>query len=447
MAEQLQWSVREVLIDNDLSASRYSKRKRPQYERLLALIESRQITGVLAWHPDRLHRQPTELERYITTAEHYEVSTHTVQAGQWDLSTPAGRLNARTVGNFAAYESEHRSERVKAAAKQRAARGGWSGGRRCYGWEPDGRTPRESEATELVSAAEQIAAGVPLRAIVADLNRRAVSTTTGRSPWSSKTLREAILAPRHAGYVTHRGEIQHGVDADWPAIVPPELWHKAHDILTDPARRTNHVGGTVKWLGSGIYICGVCGSANHMRARVTTDGRKRYRCGNRIKGEPTQHVGRDARLLDSLVERLVVARLSLPDVVDALGQRQNGVDVDALRVEMGQCHSRLSESTDMYASGAINATQLTTITASVTAQIKKIEDAMASGVSDSPLAVFASANDPERVWFGPGGPDGDRTGGLPLGVRRDILRRLCDVTVLPAPPGPFRPECIRVTWR
>lgn len=446
LAKRLGWEVREVFVDNDLSASTYSKRKRPQYERLLARIEAGEVKGVVAWHPDRLHRQPTELERYIALAEQHGVTTHTVQAGQWDLSTPAGRLNARTVGNFAAYEAEHRSERVKAAAKQRAARGGWSGGRRCYGWEPDGKTPRESEAAELRAAAEQIAAGVSLRAIVADLNTRGVKTTTGRKPWVSTTLRDTLMAPRHAGYVAYHGEIQE-TQADWPAIIPPDLWHAVQTVLNDESRRTNYVGGTVKWLGSLLYRCGVCGSSEHMRARVTTGGRKRYRCGNRIKGDPVTHVGRDARLLDRLVENLIVARLSQPEVIEALSPGVTHVDMESLRNELADNRARLTEAADLYATRSISAAQLASITATLNARIADIEAEMASGVSDSPLAVFATAEDPALIWFGAGGPDGDRSGGLPLGIKRDILRKLCDVTIHPAPSGPFRPEFITVDWR
>lgn len=447
LAERLDWEVLNVFVDNDISASKYSKRRRPAYEKLLGSIEAGEVTGVICWHPDRLHRQPVELERYLNVVDEYGVETATVQSGQWDLSTPAGKLNARVVGSFATYESDHRSARIKAASRQRATRGGWNGGRRCYGWEPDGLTPREAEAAELRSAADQIVMGVSLRSIVSDLNARGVSTTTGNKPWSSTTLREALKAPRNAGYVAHGGEILTDVEAQWPAIIAPEVWHKVQDIFSNQSRRTNNVGGTVKWLGSGIYRCGVCGNAELMRARVTTDGRKRYRCGNREKGNPIQHVGRDARKLDRLVESLVVARLSEPEVLQQLSAAPIAIDEGALRNVLTDNRARLNEATDLYAMGSISATQLASITASINATIAETEAELASGVSDSPLAVFATDAPPAVVWWGPGGQDGDGTGGLPLGIKRDILRLLCEVTLMPAPAGPFKPQFISVEWR
>ena len=183
LAKQLGWQVSKVFVDNDISA--YSGRKRPQYEALMAAIEAGQIGGVIAYHPYRLHRSPKELEAYIDATEKHSVVTHTVTAGAWDLSTPSGRAVARTLGAWGRYESELLGERVAAAAAQRATkRGGWSGGRRCYGWEPDGVTPRESEAAELRKAAEAVAGGASLRSIVTDLNERGVPRVNGSACWA-----------------------------------------------------------------------------------------------------------------------------------------------------------------------------------------------------------------------------------------------------------------------
>jgi site-specific DNA recombinase len=451
LAKRLGWKVQKVYCDNDISA--YSGKRRPQYEALLDDIEAGVITGVLAWHNDRLHRQPIELERYVTLSEQHGVTTHTVQAGEWNLSTAAGLLNARNIGNFAAYESRLRAERIKAAAEQRAVkRGGWSGGRRCYGWEKDGMTPREAEAAELRKAAEQIAEGVSLRAVVADLNARKVPTTNGRRPWDSTTLREALISPRQAGLCSHRGEVVG--EAEWPAIIAPDVWHAVHRILTDPARRTNHVGGAVKWLGSGIYICGVCKSRD-VRARQTTDRRKRYRCRNRIKGDATAHVGRDADLLDAYVEATLVGRLSDPKVLRRISKAldRGRVDAPALRAELAECRRAMQEASEDRARLLIDRSQLISITQIARARIEEIEAELAHAGTQSPLARFTTAEDVGLVWFGPGGPDGDRTGGLSLGARREVLQLLCDVTIQPVPFGRdrngayFKSDYIDIDWK
>src|SRR4051812_18324886 len=57
------WAVAEVFADDDTSA--YSGRRRPAYDRLLDAIKNGEIGAVVAWHPDRLHRSPSELEHFI----------------------------------------------------------------------------------------------------------------------------------------------------------------------------------------------------------------------------------------------------------------------------------------------------------------------------------------------------------------------------------------------
>ncbi|MGH3800706.1 MAG: recombinase family protein [Pseudonocardiaceae bacterium] len=118
LAGRLGWTVAEVFADNDLSA--YSGKRRPRYCAMLEAVRAGRVEAVLAWHTDRLHRSPVELEDYITACnESRDVPTHTVQAGPLDLSTPSGRMVARQLGAVARYESEHRSERVRRAFPNR----------------------------------------------------------------------------------------------------------------------------------------------------------------------------------------------------------------------------------------------------------------------------------------------------------------------------------------
>jgi site-specific DNA recombinase len=64
--------------------------KRPKYKKLLDLMAAGTIQGIIAWHTDRLHRSPKELETFIDLAEKSGIVTHTVRAGEIDLSTPSG---------------------------------------------------------------------------------------------------------------------------------------------------------------------------------------------------------------------------------------------------------------------------------------------------------------------------------------------------------------------
>src|SRR3954447_6457093 len=131
------WTPAEY-VDNDVSAS--SAKKRPAYERMLADIRDGRIGAVVAWDLDRLHRRPIELERFMDLADAHRLALATV-SGDVDLSTAQGRLTARLKGAVARHEIEHKSDRQKRAARQKASRGEpqW---RNAFGFLSDGsRTP------------------------------------------------------------------------------------------------------------------------------------------------------------------------------------------------------------------------------------------------------------------------------------------------------------------
>ena len=113
LCAELGWEVDGLYSDNDLSA--YSGKPRPEYERLLKDAESkpRPFEAIVAWHTDRLHRSPAELERFITLVEGQGLALRMVKGGDLDLSTPSGRMIARQLGSIARYESEHKAERVQ----------------------------------------------------------------------------------------------------------------------------------------------------------------------------------------------------------------------------------------------------------------------------------------------------------------------------------------------
>jgi site-specific DNA recombinase len=157
-------------------------------------------------------------------------------------------MTARQLGAVAAYESEHKSERLKVARVQHAKLGLHHGGIRCYGYEKDGITVVPDEAAEVAAACKAIAGGASLRSIVRDMNTRNVPTTTGKvGGWTSQQLRQTLISPRIAGYSTHKGIIVG--TAAWPAIIDDATFRTVEAILSNPARRTNHTAtGAVKWL-------------------------------------------------------------------------------------------------------------------------------------------------------------------------------------------------------
>uniref|UniRef100_UPI003F993548 recombinase family protein n=1 Tax=Mycobacterium sp. TaxID=1785 RepID=UPI003F993548 len=337
LAERLGWPVVRIYCDNDVSA--FSGKRRPDYQQLCADIKDGTINAVVCWHPDRLHRRSAELETWLDLVGD-NVQHATCQAGLWDLSTPSGRMNARILGNVAQYESEHRSERVRAAKAVDARNGKNNGGIRCFGYAPDGVTIWEDEAAEIRRIADAITRGVSLRSLARELNQRGVPTTTAPRPvpigggkhrvvrdgrafvvadgWSQAKLRSVLLSPRLAGFRTHHGEVV--AKGTWPPILDETTYAAMLAILEDPKRRTAgpRMGRVPTTLGTGLFRCGVCDQPTMRRAKGS-QGQAIYRCGSTADGG--KHVSRNADTLDAFVVDAVIARLSQPGYVQAFADR------------------------------------------------------------------------------------------------------------------------------
>jgi len=422
------WTVVSTFTDNDLSA--YSGKPRPGYRDLVDFIEAGAVDAVLAWHPDRLHRSPAELEEFISLLDAHQVTVHTVQAGQWDLSTPSGRLIARQLGSVARYESEHKSARVRRALEQRASMGR-PHGRTAYGYRreyaKDGTSreiPNEDEAKIVREIAERIVAGDSINAICRSLNERGIPSPMA-VPWRKNMVRHVVLRERNVALRVHHGEIMGG--ADWPPILDHGLWEQVRAVLRDPQRRTSTSTAAAHLL-SGIARCGVCGSKIRAGMNRTVPS---YRCMEK------SCVARARRDVDDLVEKVILGRLSKPDAANVFRRERDPAAAEAA-TEAEALRARLDIAADDYADGKIDARQLERITAKLRPQIDAAE-ARARIIDDSPLLDgLLDAADVERVWRG-----------LPLTRRRAVVDLLIDVRILRTKPGArhFDPESIEIAWR
>lgn len=410
LAEQLGWHVAVVHSDNDLSA--YSGKPRPGYRALLDDLRSRRVNGVISWHSDRLHRSPVELEEYISVCDPAGAPTHCVQAGPLDLSTPSGRLVARQLGAVARYEVEHAVERVKAAKLQAATAGKYRGGNRPFGYEPDGVTILESEAREIRAMVERLLAGDALRAIVRDLNDRKITTTRGGA-WGTASLRKVVRRPRNVGLVDHHGEIV--AKAEWPPLITEDKWRAVVALLDDPSRNTG-ASRERRYLGAGLYMCGVCGDLLRS-ARTGSSGKPGYRCRSGT------HIVRAAEPLDRLVRDVVVARLSRSDAADLFGPDATE-DLASLHTDAAAIRERLDELARLYAEGAVDARQLSQGTGRLKARLVDVESVIAGVGAGSALDGMIGIADPGAVYDD-----------LPLSRQRRVVDALLNVTVHPGRRG------------
>ncbi|MEU0369076.1 recombinase family protein [Streptomyces sp. NPDC006283] len=430
LADRNGWNVVEVYVDNDISA--YSGKKRPGYRQMLADLDDGLATVVIAWHNDRLHRSPLELEEYIDLSQRRGVDTHTCQAGVIDLSTPGGRMTARIHGVVARHESEHKAERVARARMQKAKAGEWGGGIRPFGWGvPTGELTKRvdkatgeevevpvldmnkavpEEAAAIEAGHDMLLSGGSLNAWVKWLADKGLTTTRG-NPIGPQEARDYLLRARNAGIAIYKGEeIGKGT---WDALVPEEKHRAVVAILKDPSRRTTP-GSQPKWLGSLIYRCGRPGCTAF--AYVTQSGGRSYpsyRCQTAHGG------GRRASTLDEYVQDVIVERLSRDDAQDLLLPGPENIDVSGLQMESETIRRRLTDVAATFGAGQISMPQFTEASGVARAQLEGISRQLARAATQDPLVPLVGAPDVRKAWKA-----------MDLPRQRAVLRELVDVTLM-----------------
>lgn len=453
LAERNGWDVVEVYVDNDVSA--FSGKLRKDYRRMLADLELGTATIVIAWHTDRLHRSPTELEEYIDLSERRGVSTHTCQAGSIDLSSPSGRMTARILGAVARQESEHKGHRVAAARRQKAKAGVWGGGLRPFGWGvPTGELKKKTvkgtneeievpvldmtklvpeEAAALDVGTDMLLSGGSIRGWVRWLADKGLLSTQGK-PIEHGTARDLLLRPRNAGIAVYRGEeIGKG---EWEAAVDEPRFRAVVAILTNPDRVTTP-GPAAKWFGSMIYECGFGDCTKTVVCTRTGKGYyPSYRCPDQCGG------GRKVDVVDRYVQDLLIERLSRDDATELLQPAPDGVDVAALQLESEQIRRRLTDLAAMFGAGTIDMAQFTEGTDIARAQLAGVTTQLARAAVKDPLVGLVGVPDVRKAW-----------NGLGLDRQRTVLRTLLKVRLLKPRPG-RRPDggyvdydAIEATWK
>jgi len=461
LARRVGGTVVETYIDNDTSAS--SGKPREAYNRMIADMISGRINTVVAWHNDRLHRRPDELEPYIDVCQPRAIPTYFAQAGPLDLTTASGRMVARQLGVMARYETEHFIERLKSKQADAAANGEWMGGTRPFGWgvatgavRKDGTPIYDmykvvaEEAAEVFRLTRAVLVGESMGSLVKDLNDRGIQTTgsyqrakdgtrrPGHPPWSYATLRQVLTRQRNIGLLEYHGETYPG---KWPAIVGEDEYAAVVAILTDPTRRRS-LSNATKWLGAGIYRCGTEGCGYPLKSGYVNDRdgtrRRIYRCDADYRpkrGEGKKrggHVHRNAEPIDALVaggiingeptEGAVIRWLRRKDAGDVLrSPTRTQTNLPALRAERDLIRSeKLPELDDMWAAGQLDRFRHDRLLRKFEDRLAEINDTLTPATVDPALRKLLTAADPAVAW-----PQ------LDLEAQRRVVDRLMTVTVLP----------------
>ncbi|WP_411721991.1 recombinase family protein [Mycetocola sp.] len=432
LAVAREYVVVEVYEDDNVSGYK-ARGDGTAYARLLDDARAGRFDVLIVRKLDRLGRSLSALEQ-LTAARVNTVTTD----GALDLASPSGRLVANVLTSVSRAESEIKAERRVFANAARRATGVPTSGRVPYGYRwvtakeraENGSTQAYAldggRADDVRAIYDAFLAGVPLGAIARDLNAAGKRTLGTKSnpdgfAFGVSTIRRMLMSPYYAGRlpIPAEGGEQRPYDqaaitlatteaGDWPAVVAPEEWEEAKARLAHPERKTSP-GPTRKWLLSGLAVCGVC--REPVRAGGGERGIQSYRCRSMA------HFMRRGAPLDDFIERVVIARLSRPDALDLLADRDRP-DTDALRAERRRLEVAVRQAGDDEQDGLIDRAERVRLTKRANARIAELDDLLRAGVDTNAFAEVVGQSDVAAAWYA-----------LPLSRKRAILEALATVVL------------------
>jgi len=443
--ERQGWTIAGYYVDNDISAS--SGVRRPEYQRMLKDAASGAIDAIVVYDISRLTRTPRELEDIIILAERHNVGLANV-SGSVNLSTPDGRLMARTMGTFARYEVEQLSKRLTRKFLEKAQRGE-PHGYAPYGFMridpvdekgvPTGAARRDlahpEHAVIVREAARRVLALESLRSITADFNTRGIPGPKA-GKWNSTILRQILLRSTNAGLRSYQGKVI-GPSTSEP-LYDEDIHARLVALLRDPTRRSNFAGSAPQYLLSGIALCGLCGgSMRRQIGRIVTSKRT-----GRTKNQPSSYgcsacfkVRRIQDRVDQVVTSAVVARLGQPDARQIFAVGDSTI-ASAAQSRIESADAKTAVIAGMYTNDEITADQLRRMTADLRAARSAAEQDLEAARPRSALTDLV-VGDVAAGWEA-----------LHISSQRDIVNTLMVITILPTGGGlAFDPQSVAIEWR
>ncbi len=417
--------VIDIISENDTSATRGG---RPGFESLVQRLEAEEFEVVVVWHSDRLYRRVADLVRLMDVAERHPLSIMTVTGGDLDLSNPTGRMFATMTAGVARYEIEHKSERQVASNVRRAREGVWHFATRPYGYKRENGVVEivEDEAAVLREAINRFIAGETFYSIAKDFKSRGIVGINGK-PFSYQNLTLRATNPALAGIRLYQGDVA-ADEGQWPPIVDRATWERFTTALA-ARRHTQTWSKALKYLGSGLYRCGVCGAPLMVTKDFKTD-RAVYQCKD-------FHVRRRLLEVDELVEAVVFGILARPDELAALTPNSE-IDEAALAAEAQELRERLNGLAELFAEGVLNKTAVQEQSARLKDRLSEVRAVLDRG--NPALTAILTADDVQRHW----------RESMTLRNKRRVIEQLVEVRIMPTKRGgnnEFRPEDVVIERR
>ena len=392
--------------DDDISASKFSTKPRPGYNRLVAAAQDNEAEVLLATEVSRIFRRVLEVLEFIELASSTTLRwIETTNGRVYDLRTASGVAALIAEVNNAALEVGTVSERIKRTTRAKAKEGRFHGGMRPYGYDEDGVTPRPDEVRVLRECLALVLKGQPPKSITRSLNERGVPTSTGKK-WTPPKLKAILTSPRIVGVRTHLGQESPAV---WPALVSREEWEQARLLL-----QSNWTGKKQarSYLLTGWLQCGICGECMNGGAHYKVpksqggEAQRSYRCYTTNIWGAKHGCGKlrcAADPVELLVTDLVLERYSSPNFAAAIRRayRDSGHDELSAYLDEAQGYRlKIQEVEDAYKAGrpGMDIDTMLRIKLDLEEELEKVNNKVARHSTGRVLTAIPAGKNIREAW-------------------------------------------------
>ncbi|MFB6398327.1 recombinase family protein [Polymorphospora lycopeni] len=342
-----------VYADPETSASRFGKKRRPDWEALLDAINAGKVQRLAMWESSRGERRASQWLLFLELLRERGIPLRIISHERdYNLRITRDWKVLATDGIDAEGESGMISDRTRRGKSTAASKGLPVGStpygyRRIYG---EGgkfvsQVIDEEQAAVIREIVDRILKGETIFSIRADLNDRGIpGPGNSNPPW--RHIVQLVTNPAYAGQRVHQGKVVG--DGVWPAIIEPEKHQRLVALLKSPARRTQRGVELTYWL-SGAIACGGTtekGGLGGPCPGMLRSSHNRPRPGAPIKPLYTCSACQRVTVMrlptEALVETALLARLSQADALASLQPRSgtNAATVE-LQAELDLLRGRL----------------------------------------------------------------------------------------------------------
>ena len=250
--------------------------ERPELKRALAEARAGRFDLLLVYRVDRFSRSVRGLEQLLEDLDAAGVAFRSATE-PFDTTTPAGRMMVQMLAVFAEFERATIVDRVIAGMERKAARCGWCGGSRPFGYDVDQKTgclaPQADEAPLVPIIFDRYAHGREgARALAVWLNGAGHRTKAGR-PWSHTAVLTVLRSPVYVGKVFFRDTLH---DGPHEHLVDEKLFSRVQTLRSERGEDwSKRASATSPFLLAGLVVCDRCGK--HFVGTSAVGNRYRYR--------------------------------------------------------------------------------------------------------------------------------------------------------------------------